>query len=144
MPLVAPPPPPGPPPSLSSTGSRSSGTWRLLILDTPHPVVSVTSPERVVASDVLARHSPAGHHRSSRLDQLRGDPRRRDFTHTRTSHADASTAAALFGIRTRDILFYPPATRELYVIEIRRSCRAYARTLFLPEVSYLRNNARRL
>lgn len=43
VPLIAPPPPPPPepPPSPSSAGSRSSGTWRLLILDTTLPIVAL-------------------------------------------------------------------------------------------------------
>lgn len=115
VPLIAPPPPPGPPPSPSSAGSRSSGTWRLLILEvhTPLPVVASrhqnTSSSRPTSSRITRQPDITDPRASTELEG--------DFTHTRIFHADTSAlvkAASLrICLRDRDILLYPPAIRKL-------------------------------
>lgn len=81
VPLIAP-PPPEPPPSPSS-GSRSSGTWRLLILDTPLPVVASRHQSASSWRPCVARRSDITESRA--LTSFEGTLD--DFTHTRTSYA---------------------------------------------------------
>jgi hypothetical protein len=118
VPLAA--PPPGPPPSPSSAGSRSSGTWRLLILDTSLRIVASSKRQYVVAMDV-ACYSSTDHHRSSRLDEARMSA---TATRFHVYFADISNKHVCqngtFRICThdRDILLCPPVTQKLHRLHI--------------------------
>lgn len=105
VPLVA--APPGPPPSPSSAGSRSSGTWRLLILDTSLQIVAASSKRQcVVAMDVsrdTRRPVITGFRASAKL-------RASDFTRTsQTSQIHVFVKTALVRICTHDFVTSRPS-----------------------------------